>query len=342
MRPVPRRPAPPESPRSWRTSRCAASSSLLRLQRVRGFQLLLKCPASWSPHCGCLPAIHHRFRGARRRSREGEHRLRFEAAIRCSPAPRKRHGEPAASGKGLLCQHLHVADLDERICECVIENAIVLPSISARRMSTVASASPIRPERSGSHTASVHVLVLQAFAKPRHRLPYRARARLRESLCAGLLPVGQSGRPSRCASGVVPGQHPHGRGPTVLGWHGTRTETFADELVRRRDRRRPRDRRISVAFSRTAGRGSSNSRVNVTWLSDSHLILNPRVVYLVPQPSSPDRSRLSRPASRCEVGQQSLYQPPVSTMRSEPSASSITRRGWKSMLSDTTKSSPGG
>src|SRR5687768_11724655 len=40
----------------------------------------------------------------------------------------------------------------------------------------------------------------------------------------------------------------------------------------------------------------------------------------------------------CEVGQQSLYQAPVSTTSSDPSASSITSVGWKSRLSETRKS----
>src|SRR3954463_16219094 len=40
----------------------------------------------------------------------------------------------------------------------------------------------------------------------------------------------------------------------------------------------------------------------------------------------------------CDVGQQSLYQPPVSTTSSDPSASSMTSVGWKSWLSETRKS----
>src|SRR5262249_16883752 len=41
----------------------------------------------------------------------------------------------------------------------------------------------------------------------------------------------------------------------------------------------------------------------------------------------------------CDVGQQSLYQPPVSTTSRLPSASSSTSVGWKSKLSETRKSS---
>src|SRR6185437_10971162 len=41
----------------------------------------------------------------------------------------------------------------------------------------------------------------------------------------------------------------------------------------------------------------------------------------------------------CELGQQSLYQPPVSITTRLPSASSNTSVGWKSLLSETRKSS---
>src|SRR5713101_2387822 len=41
----------------------------------------------------------------------------------------------------------------------------------------------------------------------------------------------------------------------------------------------------------------------------------------------------------CDVGQHSLYQPPVSTTNRLPSASSMTSVGWKSRLLDTKKSS---
>ena len=67
--------------------------------------------------------------------------------------------------------------------------------------------------------------------------------------------------------------------------------------------------------------------------------LQPRpVLDLALAPDAIDRPSTSG-LSSCEVGQQSLYQPPVSTTSRLPSASSSTSVGWKSRSGLVTKSS---